>query len=60
MTNDLLSWMGQLGEVVTGTFSAITAALSAGDIQAAGTVLWAGLNVLWLQGTQSLRDSSKS
>ena len=47
--NELLS-------IVSGTLQGIMDALVAGDIAAAGRVLWAGLEVAWLAGTERLRE----
>jgi len=57
MAASLGTYFGELGTIVTQTFSAIGAALAAGDIEAAGKVLWAALNLLWLQGTAGLRET---
>lgn len=46
---------GELGQIVTTTMGGIADALSGGNIQAAARVLWAGLNVAWLVGTEQLR-----
>ena len=48
---------GEMGSVVKQTIDGIVTALKAGDVQAAGEVLFAGLKVLWLQSTQGLRES---
>lgn len=46
---------GELGTIVTETIGGIADALSGGSIEAAARVLWAGLNVAWLAGTEQLR-----
>lgn len=46
---------GELAAVAGETFSAIGDALAGGDILAAANVLWAGLKLAWLQGTEELR-----
>jgi hypothetical protein len=53
---NLSAWFGQLATTATASFGAIAAALGAGDIAAAGEVLWASLKLLWLEGTESLRN----
>lgn len=45
------SW---LGEVAGNTFGAVKQALNAGEFKKAAEVLWAGLKVAWLKGTQGL------
>jgi len=45
----------ELGEIVKTTMAGIADALSGGNIQAAARVLWAGLNVAWLAGTEQIR-----
>lgn len=42
--------------VVKQTLSAMGTALAAGDLTAAGNVLWSSLKLLWLEGTQGLRE----
>jgi hypothetical protein len=54
---NLSAWFGRLATIATESFGAIAAALGAGDIAAAGEVLWSSLNLLWLQGTAGLRDA---
>jgi hypothetical protein len=56
MAASLAGWFKDLADTATTTFQGIAAALSAGDIAAAAEVLWAGLRVAWLQGTDSLRQ----
>lgn len=57
MVGNLISWFTELKDTTLRTFAAISSALAAGDIQAAANVLWAGLKLLWLQGTASLREA---
>ncbi len=57
MTAQLGGWFAELWAIASTTFEAISAALAAGDIQAAAAVLWSALNLLWLQGTQGLREA---
>lgn len=45
-----------LGDVVSETMAGIADALSGGSILTAARVLWAGLNVAWLAGTENLRS----
>lgn len=56
MVDAALGYFGELGAIVGETFGGLRAALANGDIQAAGEVLWAGLQVLWLRGTAPLRE----
>ncbi|WP_172991947.1 tape measure protein [Lacipirellula parvula] len=51
------TYMAGLFETVTATFGGMADALMAGDVQQAGEVLWAGLQLLWLQGTQGIRET---
>jgi tape measure domain-containing protein len=46
---------GELLRVASETFGGIADALSGGDITAAANVLWAGLKLAWIQGTEELR-----
>jgi hypothetical protein len=57
MVASLGGYFSALGEIVVQTFGAVSQALAAGDIEAAGAVLWAALNLLWLQGTQGIRET---
>lgn len=57
MVVSLMSYFGELAAIVQQSFGAISAALSAGDIAAAGEVLWATLKLLWLQGTDGIRTA---
>jgi hypothetical protein len=57
MVASLVSSFGWLKDTVLTSLKAVGAALSAGDIALAGKVLWATLKLLWLQGTQSLRET---
>lgn len=49
------SSFGQAFTVVSETVSAMASLLAAGQIEAAGGVMFAGLNVLWMQGTAALQ-----
>lgn len=55
-----LSWLkeqfGPLAQIASETFEAIRTALNNGNLTAAANVIWAGLNLAWLQGTASLRS----
>ena len=51
----LIGFFGELGGIVGDTVGGIVAALTAGDMEAATEILWAGLKLLWLQGTSFLR-----
>lgn len=57
MTAQLSAWFGELGAIATTTFGAISNALASGDIGLAAEILWAGLKLAWLQGTQALRET---
>ena len=57
LVSNLGAWFGQLATIATTSFGAIAGALAAGDIEAAGNVLWTALKLLWLQGTASLRET---
>ena len=54
-----LGWLGDnfkvLGQIAGDTFQGIKDALAAGDIRLAAKVLWTGLKLVWLEGTQGLR-----
>ena len=54
-----LSFLGDafrdLAKVATDAFKGIGDALKAGDIQLAGQILWAGLKVEWLKGTNYIK-----
>lgn len=56
MASNLAGYFSQLWTTATETFAGIKAALSAGDLQAAADVLFAGLQLAWLQGTARLRE----
>lgn len=56
MVNNLTGWLQGLGAIVGTTFKAMGAAIAAGDMSLAAEVLWAGLQVLWLEGTGKLRN----
>ena len=47
---------GELKETATTAFGGIVDAMSAGDFALAAKILWTGLKVAWLQGTQELND----
>ena len=55
---EALAWLaGRFGELRTtalATFEGIATALKGGDIALAGRILWAGLKVAWVQGTNAL------
>ncbi len=55
MVTSLKGWFSDLLGTAEDTFGGIADALSAGDISLAAKVLWAGLNVLWLEGTEGIR-----
>lgn len=55
MVANLVTWFRQLSRVVSEIFTGIANALSAGSVVSAANVLWAGIRLAWLQGTQSLR-----
>lgn len=46
---------GELSTIVTTTMGGIADALAGGNITAAVRVLWAGINVAWLAGTEQIR-----
>jgi len=46
-----------LSGIVTKTLGGIRDALSAGEIQLAARVLWNGLRLIWLEGTDDIRSS---
>ncbi len=47
---------GSLLTVVQETLQGVMDALVAGDLSAAGRVLWSGLELAWLEGTERLRE----
>jgi hypothetical protein len=51
----LAAKFNQLKDTAVTAFGGIADALSAGDIQLAGQILWTGLQLLWTQGTQELQ-----
>lgn len=53
---NLTSWFSELATTIADTFGGIADALAGGDIAAAANVLWAGLKLLWQQGTHSLEQ----
>lgn len=48
---------GVLAGVVTRTLGGVRDALAAGDIPLAARVLWAGLQLVWLEGTKEIRET---
>ncbi len=48
---------GVLSGVATRTLGGIRDALAAGDIPLAARVLWAGLRLVWLEGTKEIRET---
>ncbi|MBL0920931.1 MAG: phage tail tape measure protein [Phycisphaerales bacterium] len=48
---------GELAGIVRGTIGGIRDAISAGELGLAAEVLWAGLKVVWLEGTKEIRDT---
>ncbi len=48
---------GVLAGVVTRTLGGIRDAIAAGDIPLAARVLWAGLQLVWLEGTKEIRET---
>lgn len=56
MVSGLMGVFGELKGTAVDAFGAIKNALAAGDIEAAGKVLWSALKLMWLQGTQGLRE----
>lgn len=47
---------GELSTVVSETMQAVQDALMGGNLKAAASVLWTGLRLAWLTGTEQLRD----
>jgi hypothetical protein len=56
MASNLAKWFGELASIASASFRAIAGALAAGDISAAAEVLWTGLKLVWLEGTNGLRE----
>ena len=56
MAESLGEFFGGLFDIAKQTFSGISKLLAAGEIQAAASLLWDGLKLLWLQGTASIRQ----
>lgn len=54
--NDLLSMFGTLKTDALAAFGGISDALSAGNFALAAQVLWTGLKMEWLRGTQALNE----
>ena len=52
----LFGGFSTLGTIVNQTMQGILDALSGGSIKAAANVLWAGLKLAWLTGSENLRD----
>lgn len=55
MVADVMGYFGELGEIAGTTFEGIKNALANGNIEAAGKILWAGLELVWQRGTAALR-----
>ena len=59
-TGALLGWLSgkwkMLADEGAETIGAIAAALQAGDLKAAADILWKQLQVIWIQGTQPLKN----
>lgn len=59
-TGALIGWLSgkwkMLAEEGSETIGAIAAALQAGDLKAAAEILWQQLQVIWLRGTQPLKN----
>ena len=51
----LFGSFGELGTIVSETMGGIADALAGGNLTSAARVLWAGLNLAWLAGTEQLR-----
>lgn len=45
-----------LGKILDQTMQGMADALAGGSLRAAANVLWSGLNLAWLKGTEQLRD----
>lgn len=52
------SWLGEkwkrLGELAGKVFKGITDAFASGDLKLAAEILWVGLEIAWIQGTENL------
>ncbi|MEM1213442.1 MAG: hypothetical protein AAGI68_14235 [Planctomycetota bacterium] len=48
---------GELWQAAKQAFDAIRVALAGGEFRAAAEVMWAGIRVVWLQGTSGLRSA---
>lgn len=57
MVQGLVGWFTMLKDTAVATFGGISDAISAGDLTLAMKVAWAGIKVMWLQGTNSLRET---
>jgi hypothetical protein len=51
---DITSGFAQLGKTASATMKGIQDAFRAGDIPAAARILWAGVKVAWLEGTEGI------
>lgn len=47
---------GELGQIFADTMKGISDALMGGNLKLAAQILWAGLRLAWLNGTQEIRD----
>ena len=54
MVTSLAGWFGELRDIAVEAFGGIADALAAGDLTLAANVAFAGLQVAWLTGTDSL------
>lgn len=57
MVQSLVGWFGELKDIAVEAFGGFADALAAGDLALAAKVAWAGMKLIWLQGTQSLRET---
>lgn len=57
MVASLAGWFTQLKDIAIEAFGGIADALAAGNLKLAAEVAMAGLNVAWLEGTDSLRKT---
>lgn len=57
MVTSLAGWFGELKDIAVETFGGIADAMAAGNLALAGKVLWAGLKVEWLTGTDAIRKA---
>lgn len=56
MGRSFVAWYSRIFNVATETYDGIVDALKAGDMKLAGEVAMAGLHLVWLEGTRSLRE----